>query len=77
MPKLVNASDNPFITTEISRQLGTTREKTISHLQRLLSERKLAGRHIPSEGEGVWIWWQKDAFTLVPYTQLNQIGLRI
>ena len=63
--KILNASDRPLPTTEVASGVLASRQRTISRLQRLLSEGQIGGRYLVTGGQGIWIWWRNDAFTKI------------
>lgn len=47
---------------EIVGKVGATREMIMARLQKLHLNGRISGRDISAGGQGVYIWWRKDAF---------------
>jgi len=65
--KIITNADEPLETKEVEEKVSkivknTTRTKLFYRLNNLRAEGLIKGKFI-GPGKGVWIWWEKGAFS--------------
>ena len=63
--KLVNSSPRPIATTERAEKFFVSWDRTVTALRDLRGDGEIEGHKFGAGGQGIWVWWRKDAFRKV------------